>query len=259
MNEAMFPAMERQMERLFVAKMGELKLQLKAEMEQEMRAEIEAKVRQELAVTKQQMKDEIDVKIGEVTMKSKIELEQHVEDKIEEKEEELKNELESEIKEVISNEVVEQKAIIKEELTTEAADEKVIFAAVRSVSGNVEGNTVITYDTLTANLGEAMDKSTGTFRAPRSGLYAFTFSAVSHDTKKGMTSIEVLKNGDEEFYIDDEPGNPTDFRERNVAFSWMFELSENDTVKLRVDDGAGLHADECCDRVYFTGQLLHAT
>ena len=273
MNEAMFPAMERQMERLFVAKMGELKLQLKAEMEQEMRAEIEAKVRQELAVTKQQMKEEIreelktemkeeiDEKIGEAKTESKIELEQHVEDKIDEKQGELKDKLESEMKEVISNEVAEQKDIVKEELTTEAANEKVIFAAVRSESGNVEGNSVITYDTLTANLGEAMDISTGAFTAPKNGLYAFTFSAAAHETKAGHVEVEVLKNGAGQFFIDDgNADHKPNTKERNISFYWMFDLAENDTVKLKVSAGTvGLHADECCDRVYFTGQFLNAT
>merc|ERR1712062_766480 len=57
-------------------------------------------------------------------------------------------------------------------------NEKVIFAAVRSSSGNLDSGT-ITYDSLTTNIGNGMDASTGIFTAPTSGLYMFTFSAVT--------------------------------------------------------------------------------
>ena len=156
-----------------------------------------------------------------------------------------------------------QKEVIKNELIAET-NEKVIFAAVRSSSGNVGPDETITYDTLTANIGEAMVASTGTFKAPKKGLYAFTLSAVSDNTNAGFVSILVLKNGSTAFYIDDESPKATEAKEKNISYYWMLDLSENDTVTLKLagtpggSSVVGLHADTSADWVHFTGQLLHA-
>ena len=75
-------------------------------------------------------------------------------------------------------------------------NEKVIFAAVRSSSGNIgSGETfkTITYDSLTTNIGNGMDSSTGKFTCPTSGLYMFTFSAVSGDTNTAEVTIAIKK------------------------------------------------------------------
>ena len=46
--------------------------------------------------------------------------------------------------------------------------------------------------------------------------------------------------------------------ERNIAYSWMFDLSMGDTVYLAMSSG-GLHAESGdSDQVHFTGHLLHA-
>ena len=100
--------------------------------------------------------------------------------------------------------------------------------------------------------------STGTFKAPKKGLYAFTLSAVSDNSKSGFVSIRVKKNGSASFVIDDESENPTEATEKNISFYWMLDLSEDDTVALEVVSSVGLHADTHSDWVHFTGQLLHA-
>ena len=266
LNEVMVPAMEQHM----ATKLEVLKVQMKEDIEQETRREIEEKVRLQMAVTKSEletaMHHEVDEKIIDVKAESKVEFEQHIEDKINEKQEEskvaLKVELESVVKEEVSNEMARQKEVIKNELITEV-DEKVIFAAVRSSSGNVEPGEIITYDTLTANIGEAMVASSGTFKAPKKGLYAFTLSANSDNTKSGMVIIKVLKNGSTAFFIDDEATHHTEAKEKNISYYWMLDLSENDTVALQVNKAEGhniigLHADASADWVHFTGQLLHA-
>ena len=71
-------------------------------------------------------------------------------------------------------------------------NENVIFAAVRSSSGDMDRGT-ITYDSLTTNIGNGMDASTGQFTCPTSGLYMFTFSAVSGDTNTAEVTIAIKK------------------------------------------------------------------
>jgi len=138
-------------------------------------------------------------------------------------------------------------------------NEKVIFAAVRSSSGNMDKGT-ITYDSLTTNIGNGMDSSTGKFTTPTSGLYMFTFSAVSANTNTADVTIVVKKNNIQLFVIDDEEGTSSGAKERNIAYSWMLNLSTGDIVHLEMSTG-GLHADASnavADQVHFTGHLLHA-
>ena len=139
-------------------------------------------------------------------------------------------------------------------------NEKVIFAAVRSSSGDIGSSEIITYDSLTTNMGNGMDSSTGKFTTPTSGLYMFTFSAVSANKNTAEVTIYVHKNGAIIFLIDDEENEKSGANERNIAYSWMFNLSMDDTVHLEMASG-GLHADvagAAGDQVHFTGHLLHA-
>ena len=135
-------------------------------------------------------------------------------------------------------------------------NEKVIFAAVRSSSGNLDSGT-ITYDSLTTNIGNGMDASTGKFTAPTSGLYMFTFSGISASKNTAEVTIQVWKNDSRIFVIDDEEDKKSGANERNIAYSWMFDLSMDDTVSLVMGSG-GLHTDSVHDNAHFTGHLLHA-
>ena len=137
-------------------------------------------------------------------------------------------------------------------------NEKVIFAAVRTSSGDINSGT-ITYDSLTTNIGNGMDASTGKFTAPTSGLYMFTFSAVSATANTAEVTFIVYKNSTRIFLIDDEEDKKSGANERNIAYSWMFDLSMGDTVHLSMGSG-GLHAESTAghDQTHFTGHLLHA-
>merc|ERR1711982_260052 len=104
-------------------------------------------------------------------------------------------------------------------------NEKVIFAAVRSSSGNMGSRGTITFDSLTTNIGNGMDSSTGKFTCPTSGLYMFTFSAVSSNLNADELTIIVKKNGSQMFLIDDEEGTYSGAKERNIAYSWILDLS----------------------------------
>ena len=136
-------------------------------------------------------------------------------------------------------------------------NEKVIFAAVRSSSGNLDSGT-ITYDSLTTNIGNGMNAATGIFTAPTSGLYMFTFSGVTAYENTAAVTIDVYKSLSHIFVIDDEEDKTSGANERNIGYSWIFDLSTGDTVYLSIADG-GLHTDSGHDNAYFTGHLLHAT
>ena len=136
-------------------------------------------------------------------------------------------------------------------------NEKVIFAAVRSSSGNMGSSGTITYDSLATNIGNGMDSSTGKFTCPTSGLYMFTFSAVSSNVNADELTIKVMINGGQIFVIDDEEDKKSGANERNIAYSWMLDLSTDDIVHLEMSSG-GLHAEGVGDQAHFTGHLLHA-
>ena len=136
-------------------------------------------------------------------------------------------------------------------------NEKVIFAAVRSSSGNMGSRGTITFDSLTTNIGNGMDSSTGKFTCPTSGLYMFTFSAVSSNVNADELTIKVMINGGQIFVIDDEEDKKSGANERNIAYSWMLDLSTDDIVHLEMSSG-GLHAEVVGDQAHFTGHLLHA-
>ena len=137
-------------------------------------------------------------------------------------------------------------------------NEKVIFAAVRNSDIN-SGDGAITYDSLTTNIGEGMVASTGTFTTPVAGLYMFTFSAISANSNTLEVTISVKKNGTQMFVIDDEESSLSGAKERNISYTWILDLSLDDTVFLEMNTG-GLHVDSTAnaDQVHFTGQLLHA-
>ena len=88
--------------------------------------------------------------------------------------------------------------------------------------------------------------------------FEFTFSAVSANKNTAEVTIYVHKNGAIIFLIDDEEDKKSGANERNIAYSWMLDLSTDDIVHLEMNTG-GLHAEGgTSDQAHFTGHLLHA-
>jgi len=127
--------------------------------------------------------------------------------------------------------------------------QKVIFAAVRTRGDLRSGpdTEVITYDTLTVNIGNAMDIESGTFNTPVQGLYKFSVSYGNE--RSGPEGIIVKKNGDHVFDIE------------GASYSWMFSLDKDDTITLfneaDLDVGRTRHGPGFREmHLYFTGQLI---
>ena len=95
-----------------------------------------------------------------------------------------------------------------------------------------------------------MNINTGTFVAPKAGIYQFTFSALTGDNN-GYVEVHVIKNGQKIFHIED--GNEKE-NNNNLSYVWMLILQRRDSIQLKV----GQHSLHSCgdDPIYFTGHLL---
>jgi len=186
-------------------------------------------------------------------------MEQKVTAKVNQIKEVVKDELKSELDQDLKAEMTQQitSKIIERQ---KEVDGKVIFAVARKTG--VGPGTTITFDTVIANIGGSMNNATGTFTATTSGLYMFTFSAPTTKSKEGgMLYVQVIKNASVELAFEDGLTDmPATHGNRNVAYSWMLQLTEGDTISLRVYSGTGYTGLHGCaqDWIHFNGQLLNA-
>ena len=185
-------------------------------------------------------------------------LESHLETEIETKVDSQKQSLQTELQQDITTKIIAQQSIIQQQLLDEM-NAKVIFGAIRDhSSGDVSPGATITFDKLVTNYKDAMDISSGKFTAPKKGVYLFSVSAVSSNIE-GYVKIQVTKNDNKLFWIDDgEGGNTPNGKQRNIAYVWMSELNSDDTIHLQIFSGSGYVGLHVCndDFVHFTGQLL---
>ena len=98
------------------------------------------------------------------------------------------------------------------------------------ISNHVQPREVITFTDTVANIGNAMNPDDGIFTIPISGLYSFSFSAMStgNDTS---TYIEVHKNDEKQFIISDH-NNYGHTNYVNIGYSWTMHLVQNDKIHL---------------------------
>ena len=109
----------------------------------------------------------------------------------------------------------------------------VIFSVVKSKdSGDVTSGSYITYNKEVSNVGNHFDPSTGTFKAPKKGLYNFSFAAVTGKT--GKTYVDLRVNGSYQFAM----LVHNDEIYQNLSQSFQLHLKQNDEVRLYVDDGS---------------------
>ena len=99
-----------------------------------------------------------------------------------------------------------------------------------------------------------MDTDTGAFLVPVSGLYAFSFSAVSSLDHTDIW-IGLYKNDELQFYFGIEKLDGSNNHD-NISYSWLMSLVLNDKIYLKtVSDYSGLVVDDT-SFVWFNGQLL---
>ena len=152
---------------------------------------------------------------------------------------------------------------------------RVIFSVARKGLGRygqyehyTELGQIITYTDVIANVGQGMDPNTGIFEAPVSGIYSFSFSALS-DSREALngyaTRIKVIKNlygapgsnyFESKFDIFQDAGTKA-FME-NLSFSWMMSLYKGDKIHLAMNTWGAKLLTTDDHPLYFNGQLLEA-
>ena len=121
------------------------------------------------------------------------------------------------------------------------------FSVLRK-SGTLKGNNWINFTKCEINVGNAMNKTTGIFKAPISGIYEFSFSGRG-GIEDQYTEVEVYKNDRFDRKIGDYGwGKPDAIRSWQGGYNWKLKLDENDTVKL------WLLSPEDSYNLYFVGK-----
>ena len=130
-----------------------------------------------------------------------------------------------------------------------------IFSARKTSGGDFAG--LVSYDTIEFNVGDGL-QANSRFIAPESGIYEFTFSALTAVEKsetwaksKGLGIwIRVYKDGNPSHYMHER----NDDIVNNINSSWMMKLAKGQRVHLWVSIGK-LSACSAFP-VIFTGNLL---
>ena len=136
--------------------------------------------------------------------------------------------------------------------TIAEANRKIIFNAVRT-RGDMKAVTLITFDEdASFNIGGGMSPDTGHFKAPLSGIYTFSFSAMTvYEAQR--TGIQVVKNSGWEFYLFE--NNETGYESHDlITSSWNMDLTQDDELFFVLSEG-GLFVDTN-HQVLFSGHLL---
>ena len=170
------------------------------------------------------------------------------EDKLEENEQLIDdklNSLKEDLKAHFDIQISQLKATIAE------ANRKIIFTAVRSTSGSMKATSTITFDEASLNIGGGMSPDTGHFKAPVSGIYTFSFRALTE--YEARTSIKVLKNGEIQFYLFENNHEGYDSHEL-ITSTWNMDLTKDDEISFVLNEG-GLYVS-WGHPVLFSGHLL---
>eukprot|EP00094_Tigriopus_californicus_P004268 TCALIF_04114-PA protein Name:"Similar to CAPRIN2 Caprin-2 (Homo sapiens)" AED:0.05 eAED:0.05 QI:0/0.75/0.8/0.8/0.25/0.4/5/1624/245 len=135
---------------------------------------------------------------------------------------------------------------LKKSREKEGQKSSVYFDASRSTDFALLGN--LTYTYCQVNVGNGLDLATGTFQAPVSGTYLFSFHA---NTMKGKDGLVLMKkNGD----IMGGMYDTDNFNHNTLAQSLMVALNEGDMVWIEILSG-GVRSNENI-YVHFSGLLI---
>ena len=144
---------------------------------------------------------------------------------------------------------------------------KVIFEARKTDGSATACNGYIRFNEFSLNVGLGMNVAD--FKAPSTGFYRFSFSAVTggygysgpeDGGNPSETTVYVQKNGSTQFEILD--GNDAHYgTENNLAHTWIWSLTKGETVSFYVaTERHGYASTVRCSKthpVIFTGELVY--
>lgn len=115
----------------------------------------------------------------------------------------------------------------------------IIFSAIKQDEDYVpitEGQSIHGFQRYLTNYGKSFDLMSGTFTAPRGGVFEFSATLLSAPYNSPYNNIMAIeKNHDTDIKFRTTYGGD---RDQNIAsFSWITELEKGDTIRLRVSKG----------------------
>ena len=113
----------------------------------------------------------------------------------------------------------------------------------------------MTFKRFHVDSGNTFDLSTGTFTAPVSGVYEFSFTG--NTASDNSCLIQIYKNGSNKLHSFYTRGGLNSEPYANLASSWIVSLDAGDTIRLKVYSGT-LYSDSSTNRI-LTGKLLEIT
>ena len=114
-----------------------------------------------------------------------------------------------------------------------------MFSAHKTSGSYFTGDYLDSYDEFLIDYGNSFDPTTGTFRAPKAGVYEFS-AATYHDASESRNDISVEKNGQTELVFHSFTAGTTDMTTDTdtLSFDWAMVLQPGDLVQLKVIGGA---------------------
>jgi len=111
----------------------------------------------------------------------------------------------------------------------------IIFSAIKQDTNSgpiTEGQYIDGFERYLTNYGKSFDLMSGTFTAPRGGVFEFSATLLS-GFKNPQSLMAIEKNHNTDIKFRTTYGNV-----QNIAsFSWITELEKGDTIRLRVSKG----------------------
>ena len=111
----------------------------------------------------------------------------------------------------------------------------IVFSAFKTSGNYSHGKYIDGYDGLLTNYGNHFSLSTGIFTAPREGIFEFFTTTESH-SRGAANYLNVEKNNVKELQF-----LKSDDYESPLSLSWMMELKQGDTIRLKSSGGYGFH------------------
>ena len=134
-------------------------------------------------------------------------------------------------------------------IDTLAIPERTMFSA-RQTSKSFTDQEYITFNFVDYDIGNGLDKDSGTYTVPEDGTYLFTFKAETHE-KLGNV-IEIRLNNVEQEIIFNQDDNNLSYE--TVSHAWQPTLKKGDNIRFYVRYGTFFSNSEI--HTVFNGVLI---